>query len=144
MSMGEAGRSVNKLVRAATDFEAQLEPPNWKDLLTLGTGYMATIALGATIGFMIIFFRCLRVYTHREESLHRTLCLREVFMLVPLMAKRAYSYLAYSCVVLKVAFLLIVELGVFPLFFGLWLDLCSLPLFDADVLARHDLQYKKF
>ena len=136
LSMGEAGRSVNKLVRAATDFEAQLEPPNWKDLLTLGTGYMATIALGATIGFMIIFFRCLRVYTHREESLHRTLSLREVFMLVPLMAKRAYSYLAYSCVVLKVAFLLIVELGVFPLFFGLWLDLCSLPLFDAALQTR--------
>ena len=57
-------------------------------------------------------------------------------MLVPLMAKRAYSYLAYSCVVLKVAFLLIVELGVFPLFFGLWLDLCSLPLFDAALQTR--------
>lgn len=134
LSTADSGRSVNKLVRAATDFEAQLEPPNWKDLLTLGTGYLATLGLGATIGFVIIFFRCLRAYTRMEES--RSLSLRELFAIVPIMAKRAYSYLAYSCVVLKVAFLLIVELGIFPLFFGLWLDLCSLPLFDAMLQTR--------
>uniref|UniRef100_A0A7S2T0G4 RING-type E3 ubiquitin transferase n=1 Tax=Chloropicon primus TaxID=1764295 RepID=A0A7S2T0G4_9CHLO len=137
LGMAESRRSVNKLVRAATDFEAQLEPPTWKDLLTLGTGYLATLALGAAMCFVIIFFRCLRTYTHREESAHhRSLSIRELFMLVPIMAKRAYSYLAYSCVVLKVAFLLIVELGLFPIFFGLWLDLCSLPLFDAMLQTR--------
>ena len=103
LSTAETSRTINKLVRAATDFEAQLEPPNWKDLLTLGTGYLATLALGASIGFVIIFFRCLRAYTRMEESLHRSLSIRELFMLVPTMAKRAYSYLAYSCVVTAVA-----------------------------------------
>ena len=127
-----AASTSNKLVRAATDFEAQLEPPTWKDLLTLGTGYLATLALGATIGFAVIFLRCLRAYTSSGDPLHQSLSARELL----LMARSAYSYLSYSCVVLKVAFLLVVELGVFPLFFGLWLDLCSLPLFDAGLHTR--------
>ena len=39
-------------------------------------------------------------------------------------------------VVVKVALLSVVEIGVFPLIGGWWLDICSLSLFDATLKVK--------
>lgn len=39
-------------------------------------------------------------------------------------------------IVVKVSLLVVIEIGIFPLMCGWWLDICSLPLFDATVEDR--------
>lgn len=45
--------------------------------------------------------------------------------------KRVRSIIGLCYIVVKVSLLSVVEIGVLPLICGLWLDICSLPLFDA-------------
>ena len=52
-------------------------------------------------------------------------------LVVQVLARLAQLY-----VFLKVTFLLFVELGAFPLFCGLWLDVCALDLVDTTLKAR--------
>ena len=46
------------------------------------------------------------------------------------------SALAYTATMVKVACMLLVELGAFPLVCGWWLDICTLPLLDASLSMR--------
>ncbi|XP_037929743.1 E3 ubiquitin-protein ligase MARCHF6-like [Teleopsis dalmanni] len=55
----------------------------------------------------------------------RVLCLRRVRWLIGL-----------CYIVVKVSLLAVVEIGVLPLVCGWWLDICSLPLFDASIRDR--------
>jgi E3 ubiquitin-protein ligase MARCH6 len=50
---------------------------------------------------------------------------------VILNSNRTRKILGISYVVIKVCLLSVVEIGIFPLVCGWWLDICSLPLFDA-------------
>lgn len=45
--------------------------------------------------------------------------------------KRLRNLIGFCYIVVKVSMLCVVEIGVFPLICGWWLDICSLPLFDA-------------
>lgn len=50
--------------------------------------------------------------------------------------KRARRILGLCYIVVKVSLLSVVEIGVLPLICGWWLDLCSLPMFDATLKDR--------
>ena len=139
---GMVGKELPPVMQAVSEFEARLEPPQIGDVLTLGIGYAAIMAFGALFGFLFLFFRLSRAYIFSRQNNHRNMSWREMCMLVPVVATRAYAYLAYSCVLLKVTFLLTIELGVFPLGFGVWVDLCSLPLFGACAVDRFHLGLK--
>lgn len=52
------------------------------------------------------------------------------------MFDRPKRVLGLCYVVVKVALLSVVEIGVFPLIGGWWLDICSLSLFDATLKVR--------
>lgn len=47
-------------------------------------------------------------------------------------------------VVVKVALLSVVEIGVFPLIGGWWLDICSLSLFDATLKVKFHIVTEKY
>jgi len=49
---------------------------------------------------------------------------------------RTRKIIGISFVVVKVCLLCVVEIGIFPLLCGWWLDVCSLPLFDASLKVR--------
>ena len=49
---------------------------------------------------------------------------------------RLKRVLGLCYVVVKVALLSVVEIGVFPLIGGWWLDICSLSLFDATLKVK--------
>nr|XP_026696398.1 E3 ubiquitin-protein ligase MARCH6 [Ciona intestinalis] len=44
----------------------------------------------------------------------------------------------FCYIILKVGLLVLVEIGAFPLVCGLWLDICTLDLFDATISIRRD------
>uniref|UniRef100_A0A8C4QNA5 RING-type E3 ubiquitin transferase n=1 Tax=Eptatretus burgeri TaxID=7764 RepID=A0A8C4QNA5_EPTBU len=50
--------------------------------------------------------------------------------------RRSKRLLGLGYVVVKVSLLVVVEIGVFPLICGWWLDICSLEMFDATLKDR--------
>ncbi|GBG74019.1 hypothetical protein CBR_g17730 [Chara braunii] len=54
----------------------------------------------------------------------------------PLFGRQIVLFLRHGAMVLKVASLLFLELGVFPLMCGIWLDVCSLRMLDASLKQR--------
>ncbi|KAK9527832.1 hypothetical protein VZT92_014357 [Zoarces viviparus] len=55
--------------------------------------------------------------------------------------QRSRRLLGVCYIVVKVSLLVVVEIGVFPLICGWWLDICSLEMFDASLKDR-DLSFK--
>ena len=54
---------------------------------------------------------------------------------ITLLSHRAKRVLGVCYVVVKVSMLAVVEIGVFPLVCGWWLDVCSLTLLDTSLQA---------
>ncbi|CAB3989401.1 E3 ubiquitin- ligase MARCH6 isoform X1 [Paramuricea clavata] len=79
-------------------------------LLTTVLGY---IILAATL-----------VYCHSMASLFKM--------------KKAKRILGLCYIIVKVSLLMVVEIGVFPLVCGWWLDICSLPLFGSTLKSRQE------
>lgn len=50
--------------------------------------------------------------------------------------RRPRRIIGLCYIVIKVSILSVVEIGVLPLICGLWLDICSLPMFDASLKDR--------
>jgi E3 ubiquitin-protein ligase MARCH6 len=97
-------------------------PPSVGDVLTLLVGY-ALMAATATL------WLCVVCAWHVRRSAHDGG--------VPLIvARQAMAAVLTTLVSAKVVFLLIIELGFFPLACGAWLGLCTLPLFGTSLRHR--------
>jgi hypothetical protein len=88
------------------------------DAPTTLVGYCTLLAAGSAWALLALIFRD-----------------RYPGLATPLMVQ-VLAGLAQLYVFLKVTFLLFVELGAFPLFCGLWLDVCALDLVDTTLKAR--------
>ena len=99
-------------------------PPSVGDVLTLLVGY-ALMAATATL------WLCVVCAWHVRRSAHDGG--------VPLIvARQAMAAVLTTLVSAKVVFLLIIELGFFPLACGAWLGFCTLPLFGTSLRHRLD------
>ena len=87
-------QDVPLMMRAASEFEAQLDPPLLGDILTLGSGYLAMLAFGAVFGFLFLFCRFFNFY--RRTDRYSALSPQEMLLLVPLIAKRVSVNLSFN------------------------------------------------
>jgi E3 ubiquitin-protein ligase MARCH6 len=105
----------------------------FSDATTVAAGYTVIII---AVGFHLSL-RALIKYIRGEQltvnRLHGVASLAEA---APTVARQVISALKYMMTMLKVAFLLLVELGVFPLLCGWWLDICTLSMFGGTVSNR--------
>ena len=119
LQMGETGIGATSL--------------KFSDATTVAAGYMVVIA---AVGFHLAL-RALIKYMRGEPlavgRLQRVTSLAEA---APTVARQVIAALKYIMVMLKVAFLLLVELGVFPLLCGGWLDICTLSMFGGTIGNR--------
>ncbi|CAK9208987.1 unnamed protein product [Sphagnum troendelagicum] len=101
----------------------------------------ATVAVGYGVIFLALsFYLCLIAlirYTRGQPitvgRIHGVTTMAEA---APSVVRQMIAGVRYMATMVKVAFLLVIELGVFPLLCGWWLDICTLGMLEATISHR--------
>ncbi|KAL8129206.1 hypothetical protein V2J09_018361, partial [Rumex salicifolius] len=119
-------------------------PSNILEGATMGTSRLSditTLAVGYMFIFSLIFLYlgivALIRYTRGEPlSMGRFFGLASVAEAIPSLLRQFWAAMRHLMTMIKVAFLLVIELGVFPLMCGWWLDICTIKMFEKSMAQR--------
>ncbi|XP_017256136.1 probable E3 ubiquitin ligase SUD1 isoform X2 [Daucus carota subsp. sativus] len=105
------------------------------DVTTLAVGYMFIFSLV----FMYLGTVALIRYTKGEPlTMGRFYGIASVAETIPSLFRQFLAAMRHLLTMIKVAFLLVIELGVFPLMCGWWLDVCTIRMFGKSIAERVD------
>ncbi|KAD2394342.1 hypothetical protein E3N88_41319 [Mikania micrantha] len=103
------------------------------DVTTLAVGYMFIFSLVIFYFGSVIVIR----YTKGEPLvMGRFYGIASFAETIPSLFKQFLTAMKHLVTMIKVAFLLVVELGVFPLMCGWWLDICTIRMFGKSIVQR--------
>ncbi|KAK2665045.1 hypothetical protein Ddye_003619 [Dipteronia dyeriana] len=111
---------------------------------TLGTSRLSdvtTLAIGYMFIFSLVFFYlgivALIRYTKGEPlTMGRFYGIASIAETIPSLFRQFLAAMRHLMTMVKVAFLLVIELGVFPLMCGWWLDVCTIRMFGKSMSQR--------
>ncbi|KAJ8763579.1 hypothetical protein K2173_002462 [Erythroxylum novogranatense] len=114
------------------------------NVATIGTSRLsdvATLAIGYMFIFSLVFFYlgivALIRYTRGEPlTTGRFYGIASIAETVPSLLRQFLAAMRHLMTMIKVAFLLVIELGVFPLMCGWWLDVCTILMFGKTMAQR--------
>ncbi|XP_022868498.1 probable E3 ubiquitin ligase SUD1 isoform X2 [Olea europaea var. sylvestris] len=105
----------------------------FSDVTTLAAGYMFIFSL---IIFYVGIVALIR-YTRGEPlTMGRFYGIASIAETIPSLFRQFAAAMRHLMTAVKVVFLLFIELGVFPLTCGLWLDVCTLRMFGKTISHR--------
>lgn len=105
------------------------------DVTTLTVGYMFIFSLIISYLGIIALIR----YTRGEAlTMGRFYGIASIAETIPSLLRQFVSAMRHLMTMIKVAFLLVIELGVFPLMCGWWLDVCTIRMFGKSISHRVD------
>ncbi|KAH7866347.1 hypothetical protein Vadar_019186 [Vaccinium darrowii] len=105
------------------------------DVTTLAVGYMFLFSLV----FLYLSIVALIRYTRGEPlTKGRFYGIASIAETIPSLFRQFVAAMRHLMTMIKVAFLLVIELGVFPLMCGWWLDLCTIRMFGKSIAQRVD------
>ncbi|XP_024932938.1 probable E3 ubiquitin ligase SUD1 isoform X1 [Ziziphus jujuba] len=124
-----------------------ISSPLTADLLkgaTIGTSRLSdvtTLAIGYMFIFSLVFFYLAVValirYTRGEPlTMGRFYGIASIAETIPSLFRQFFAAMRHLMTMIKVAFLLVIELGVFPLMCGWWLDVCTIRMFGKSMSQR--------
>eukprot|EP00249_Psilotum_nudum_P023521 c28905_g1_i3 orf=461-3532(+) len=101
----------------------------------------ATIAVGYSVILMAVTFyigliAVVRYNRGKPLTMGRIHSVASMAEAAPSIARQVISGLTYLVTMAKVAFLLLIELGVFPFMCGWWLDICTLSMLGVTIANR--------
>lgn len=103
------------------------------DVTTLAVGYMFIFSL---VFFYLGIVALIR-YTRGEPlTLGRFYGIASIAETIPSLFRQFVAAMKHLMTMIKVAFLLVIELGVFPLMCGWWLDVCTIRMFGKSITQR--------
>ncbi|XP_052193449.1 probable E3 ubiquitin ligase SUD1 isoform X2 [Diospyros lotus] len=103
------------------------------DVTTLAVGYMFIFSLI----FLYLGIVALIRYTKGEPLTMGRYCgIGSIGDTIPSLLRQFVAAMRHLMTMIKVAFLLVIELGVFPLMCGWWLDICTIRLFGKSIVQR--------
>ncbi|XP_011000129.1 PREDICTED: probable E3 ubiquitin ligase SUD1 isoform X2 [Populus euphratica] len=103
------------------------------DVTTLAIGYMFIFSLVFFYLGIISFIR----YTRGEPlTMGRFYGIASIAETIPSLFRQFLAAMRHLMTMIKVAFLLVIELGVFPLMCGWWLDVCTIRMFGKSMAQR--------
>nr|CAD1831785.1 unnamed protein product [Ananas comosus var. bracteatus] len=102
---------------------------------------VTTLAVGYTFIFSLVFlylgiFALLRYVKGERLTIGRLYGLAAIVEAIPSLFRQFLAGMRHLLTMVKVAFLLVIELGVFPLMCGWWLDVCTLKMLGATIAQR--------
>ncbi|KAL2642943.1 hypothetical protein R1flu_010530 [Riccia fluitans] len=113
--------------------EAMVAALRLSDAATVAVGYgVILLALSLYLG-LIALIRYSRGEPITVGRIHGVATMAEA---APSVARQVMAGVKYMATMVKVAFLLIIELGIFPLMCGWWLDICTLGMLDVSIAQR--------
>ncbi|BBN02416.1 E3 ubiquitin-protein ligase MARCH6 [Marchantia polymorpha subsp. ruderalis] len=113
--------------------EAMVAALRLSDAATVAVGYgFILVVLSVYLG-LIALIRYSRGEPITVGRIHGVATMAEA---APSVARQVMAGVKYMATMVKVAFLLIIELGVFPLMCGWWLDICTLGMLDVSIAQR--------
>ncbi|XP_022638778.1 probable E3 ubiquitin ligase SUD1 isoform X3 [Vigna radiata var. radiata] len=103
------------------------------DVTTLAIGYVFIITLIFCYFGIVALIR----YTKGEPlTMGRFYGIASIAETIPSLFRQFLAAMKHLMTMVKVAFLLIIELGVFPLMCGWWLDVCTIQMFGKTMVHR--------
>lgn len=105
------------------------------DVTTLAVGYMFIFSLVSLYLGIVALIR----YTRGEPlTMGRFYGIASIAETIPSLFRQFVAAMRHLMTMIKVAFLLVIELGVFPLMCGWWLDICTIRMFGKSISQRVD------
>ncbi|XP_075504178.1 putative E3 ubiquitin ligase SUD1 [Primulina tabacum] len=103
------------------------------DVTTLAVGYMFIFAF---IIFYVGIITLIRYSRGEPLTMGRFYGFTSIAETIPSLFRQFVAAMRHLMTTIKVAFLLVIELGVFPLMCGWWLDLCTIRMFGKTISQR--------
>ncbi|KAI3702417.1 hypothetical protein L6452_28155 [Arctium lappa] len=127
--------------------ENNVTTPSSADILkgvTLGASRLSdvtTLAIGYIFIFSLVIFYLGAIavirYTKGEPlTMGRFYGVASIAETIPSLFRQFVAAMRHLMTMIKVAFLLVIELGVFPLMCGWWLDVCTIRMFGKSISQR--------
>ncbi|XP_044489290.1 probable E3 ubiquitin ligase SUD1 [Mangifera indica] len=140
---GQENSMLGHVAEAANSTSASLSADLLKGAL-IGTSRLSdvtTLAIGYMFIFSLVFFYlgivALIRYTKGEPlTMGRFYGIASIAKMVPSLFRQFLAAMKHLMTMIKVAFLLVIELGVFPLMCGWWLDVCTIRMFGKTMSQR--------
>ncbi|XP_010263477.1 PREDICTED: probable E3 ubiquitin ligase SUD1 isoform X2 [Nelumbo nucifera] len=129
----EVSDSISK--QASTDIfkGVAIGTSRFSDVTTLAIGYMFIFSL---VFFYLGIVALIR-YTRGEPlTMGRFYGIASLAEAVPSLVRQFLAAMRHLMTMIKVAFLLVIELGVFPLMCGWWLDVCTIRMLGKTISQR--------
>nr|KJB32344.1 hypothetical protein B456_005G236600 [Gossypium raimondii]KJB32346.1 hypothetical protein B456_005G236600 [Gossypium raimondii] len=144
---GQVAEMLKANSTAIAEVSSNTSAPFSADLLkgvTIGASRLSdvtTLAIGYMFIFSLVFFYLgivtLIRYTRGEPlSMGRFYGIASIAETMPSLFRQFLAAMRHLMTMIKVAFLLVIELGVFPLMCGWWLDVCTIRMFGKSMSQR--------
>ncbi|KAG8368410.1 hypothetical protein BUALT_Bualt15G0042600 [Buddleja alternifolia] len=103
------------------------------DVTTLAVGYMFIFSL---VIFYLGIVTLIRYSRGEPLTMGRFYGIASIAETIPSLVRQFVAAMRHLMTMIKVAFLLVIELGVFPLMCGWWLDVCTIRMFGKSISQR--------
>ncbi|EHA8586342.1 putative E3 ubiquitin ligase SUD1 [Cocos nucifera] len=103
------------------------------DVTTLAVGYMFIFSM---VFFYLGLLALIRYTKGERLIIGRLYGIATIAAAIPSLFRQFVGAMRHLMTMVKVAFLLVIELGVFPLMCGWWLDVCTLRMLGATISQR--------
>ncbi|KAK9112728.1 hypothetical protein Scep_020247 [Stephania cephalantha] len=132
-NLGEVSNTVGKTLSADLMSSSSLGASRLSDVTTLAVGYMFIFSLVFLYLGVIAVIR----YTRGEPlTVGRLYGIASIVEAIPSLLRQFLAAMRHLMTMIKVAFLLVIELGVFPLMCGWWLDVCTIKMLGKTIAQR--------
>lgn len=131
--LNEVSNNASSLLSAEILKGATIGTSRLSDVTTLAIGYMFIFSLVFFYLGIVAFIR----YTRGEPlTMGRFYGIASMAETIPSLFRQFLAAMRHLMTMIKVAFLLVIELGVFPLMCGWWLDVCTIRMFGKTMSHR--------
>ncbi|OMO74105.1 Zinc finger, RING-CH-type [Corchorus capsularis] len=145
--LGQVAEMLKANSSGIGDVSSNTTAPLSADILkgaTIGASRLSdvtTLAIGYMFIFSLVFFYLgivtLIRYTRGEPlTMGRFYGIASLAETIPSLFRQFLAAMRHLMTMIKVAFLLVIELGVFPLMCGWWLDVCTIRMFGKSMSQR--------
>ncbi|CAL9749009.1 unnamed protein product [Musa acuminata subsp. burmannicoides] len=131
--LDDISNSVGRSISADLFKGTVIGSSHLSDVTTLAVGYMFIFC------FVIFYLGLLALirYSRGERVIFgRLYSILTIAEAIPSLLRQSLAGMRHLMTMIKVAFLLVIELGVFPLMCGWWLDVCTLRMLGTTIAQR--------
>ncbi|XP_059652910.1 probable E3 ubiquitin ligase SUD1 isoform X2 [Cornus florida] len=145
--LGQVAEMLKVNASGLNDVSNNISAPLSTDILkgaSVGTSRLSdvtTLAVGYMFIFSLVFFylgivALIRYSKGEPLTMGRFYGIASIAETIPSLFRQFVAAMRHLMTMIKVAFLLVIELGVFPLMCGWWLDVCTIRMFGKSITQR--------